>query len=60
MDHIKMMDVCMKSSLDDRNITASGSLTSQVVQNQKATLPPDLQYTSDLYPLSFDILLTST
>ncbi|XP_023336022.1 nuclear pore complex protein Nup133 [Eurytemora carolleeae] len=29
MDHIKMMDVCMKSSLDDRNITASGSLTSQ-------------------------------
>ena len=31
MDHIKTMDVCMKSSLDDRNITASGSLTSQVV-----------------------------
>jgi hypothetical protein len=37
MDHIKMMDVCMKSSLDDRNITASGSLTTQVVTRSDST-----------------------
>ena len=28
-EHVKVMDACMKSSLDDREITASGSLTCQ-------------------------------
>lgn len=69
MDHIKMMDVCMKSSLDDRNITASGSLTTQVVTRSDSTWPSDLFpltstwpfdliYTSNLHPVTSSIIST--